>query len=59
MSFVRFYGLLATKIRLFENKTKISHSRNQESLYLDITAFENLTQNISYARWRYRSCLTD
>ena len=36
MSFVRFYVLLATKIRLFENKTKISHSRNQESLLLSM-----------------------
>ena len=52
MSFVRFYVLPGTKIRLFENKTKISHSRNQESLYLDITAFKSLTQKIHYAQWQ-------
>ncbi len=58
MSFVRFYVLPGTKIRLFKNKTKILHSRNQESLYLDITALENLTQKVNYAQWSYRPWLT-
>ena len=40
MRFVRFYVFPDAKIRLFENKTKILHGRNQESLYLDITALK-------------------
>ncbi len=50
MKFVQFYVLLATKIQLFENKTKISHSRNQESLCLNVTVLKNLTQKINYVQ---------
>ena len=51
MRFIQIYVLSGTKVRLFENKTKISHSRNQESSYLDITALANLTQKTNYYQW--------